>query len=155
MQFWKFKFLRRFLGLLFSLKMRSQWTWKDYVHSSSLQLSTFIHDLLKPVEFDKIIYERIQLGLHEALINAVKHGNLNDKSKELRVRRIITNNWIIWQIKDEGKGTPIDLRRCCLPERLDAESGRGIYIIHQCFDDVRWSKNGSSLQIACKKKLLY
>ena len=155
MQFWKFKSLRRFLGLLFSLNMKSQWTWKDYAHSSSLQLSTFIHDLLKPVEFDKIIYDRIQLGLHEALINAVKHGNSNDKSKELRVRRIITNNWIIWQIKDEGKGTPIDLRRCSLPERLDAESGRGIYIIHQCFDDVRWSKKGSSLQIACKKKLLY
>ena len=152
MQLWKFKSLSRFIRLHSILNVRPKWIWKEYDRSSSLQLSTFINDLLKPIESDQVRYEMIQLGLHEALINAVKHGNLNDQSKKLRVRRVITDNWIIWQIKDEGKGTPISFRRCSLPEKLEAESGRGIYIIHQCFDDVRWSKKGSRLQIACKKK---
>ena len=50
--------------------------------------------------------ELIQLGLHESLVNAVVHGNSCKPNKSIRVRRIITPNWFVWQICDDGIGIP-------------------------------------------------
>ena len=95
--------------------------------------------------------QRIELGLHEALVNAVRHGNAENPAKKLRVRRILTPNWLVWQVQDEGCGLPQQSRTATLPTALDAASGRGLFLIHQCFDDVRWSRRGNRLQVACRK----
>ncbi len=124
--------------------------WADFILPSTLQLSPLIEILLEPVGCKETI-SRIQLGLHEALVNAVQHGNSGDPEKSLRVRRIMTPNWFIWQVQDEGNGVPETERSCGLPTELDANSGRGLFLIHQCFDDVRWSRRGNRLQLACKR----
>jgi len=118
--------------------------------SSSLQLSSFIELLLEPINKNKQIY-LIKLGLHEALVNAVKHGNKLDPTKVIRVKRIITPKWCIWQIQDEGKGLPFRNRKFTLPKKIDSINGRGLFIIHECFDDVRWSPKGNRLQLALKR----
>ncbi|KGG15089.1 Serine-protein kinase RsbW [Prochlorococcus sp. MIT 0602] len=92
------------------------------------------------------------MGLHEALVNAVVHGNTCDPDKHLRVRRIITPNWLVWQIQDQGKGIELSQRVSSLPSNEDAESGRGLFLIHQCFDDVRWSRRGNRVQIASLRR---
>ena len=33
----------------------------------------------------------------------------------------------------------------------DAVSGRGLFLIHQCFDDVRWSRRGNRVQVALRR----
>ena len=124
--------------------------WADFNFPSTLQLKSYVGLLLKPVGSLKL-RERIELGLHEALVNAVVHGNSNDPQKGLRVRSIVTPNWIVWQIQDQGEGISKSQRFFCLPSKLEAESGRGLYLIHECFDDVRWSRKGNRLQIACRK----
>ena len=91
---------------------------------------------------------QVQLGLQEALVNAVRHGNANDPAKCLRIRRIETPRWLIWQVQDEGAGIPPLARSAHLPEHCDASGGRGLFLIHQCFDDVRWSRRGNRLQMA-------
>ena len=118
--------------------------------SSSLQLSSFIELLLEPISKNKEIY-LIKLGLHEALVNAVKHGNKLDPTKVIKVKRIITPKWCIWQIQDEGKGLPNRNRKFHLPKKVDSINGRGLFIIHECFDDVRWSPKGNRLQLALKR----
>ena len=70
---------------------------------SSLQLTDFVELLLEPINKNKHIY-LIKLGLHEALVNAVMHGNKLDPSKVIRVKRIITPKWCVWQIRDQGVG---------------------------------------------------
>ncbi len=117
---------------------------------SSLQLTSFVELLLEPISKYKHIY-LIKLGLHEALVNAVKHGNNLDPSKIIRVKRIITPKWCVWQIQDQGKGLPYKNRRFNLPRKLDSINGRGLFIIHECFDDVRWSPKGNRLQLALKR----
>ncbi|ABX08654.1 ATP-binding protein [Prochlorococcus marinus] len=129
--------------------MRS-FRWADFILPSTLQLAPFIKLLLEPVGCKRTI-DRIELGLHEALVNAVLHGNEGDPEKSLRVRRIMTPNWLIWQIQDQGKGIPASSRISTLPIELDAENGRGLFLIHQCFDDVRWSRTGNRLQLAAKR----
>ena len=68
---------------------------------STLQLSPLMELLIEPVDCE-LTSQRIQLGLHEALVNAVRHGNQDNPDKRLRVRRVLTPNWLIWQVQDEG-----------------------------------------------------
>ena len=56
---------------------------------SSLQLSDFVEILLEPLYKYQHLY-LIRLGLHEALVNAVKHGNKFDSSKIIKVNKIDT-----------------------------------------------------------------
>ena len=98
----------------------------------------------------KASFERIHLGLQEALVNAVVHGNSGDPRKLLRVRRIITPNWMIWQIQDEGMGLFDKARVPALPKELDSDHGRGLFLINECFDDVRWSPKGNRVQLALR-----
>ena len=130
--------------------MESSKNWAVFIHPSTLKLSSFVQTLLEPV-ICRETAKKIELGLHEALVNAVVHGNLSDPNKVIRVRRILTPNWIIWQIQDEGLGVVKNKRVSSLPLKIDVKSGRGIYLIHKCFDDVRWSRKGNRLQLSFKK----
>ena len=117
---------------------------------SSLQLTEFVDQLLEPLKKRRNFYT-VKLGLHEALVNAVKHGNNLDPDKSIKVKRIITPNWCVWQIQDQGNGLEEKKRIFHLPKRVDSINGRGLYIIHECFDDVRWSPKGNRLQLALKR----
>ena len=117
---------------------------------SSLQLNEFVELLLEPIKTTNSSY-LIKLGLHEALVNAVKHGNKSDPNKNIRVRRIITPNWCVWQIQDQGNGLEIKNRNYNLPKKTSSVCGRGLYIINECFDDIRWSNKGNRLQLALKR----
>jgi serine/threonine-protein kinase RsbW/non-specific serine/threonine protein kinase len=94
----------------------------------------------------------LQLGLQEVLVNAVRHGNGNDPGKCLRVRRIVTPRWWVFQVQDEGSGLPADARGATLPQEPDVLCGRGLFLIHSCFDDVRWSARGNRVQVALRRQ---
>lgn len=125
--------------------------WSDFITPSTLQLAPLLEILLEPVRCSQL-QAQVQLGLQEALVNAVRHGNGNDPAKCLRIRRIETPRWLIWQVQDEGDGLPHTARQAHLPEQCDALGGRGLFLIHQCFDDVRWSRRGNRLQLAVVRK---
>ena len=129
---------------------RPRINWSNFEFKSSLQLNDFVDLLLEPLKKSESSY-LIKLGLHEALINAVKHGNKLDPNKNVRVRRIITPNWCVWQIQDQGNGLAITKRIYKLPKETSSANGRGLYIINECFDDIRWSSKGNRLQLALKR----
>ena len=147
MSFFQGKFLLNFIVKLLN---RPSINWSNFELCSSLQLSDFVDMLLEPIKSSKNSY-RTKLGLHEALINAVTHGNKLDPHKLIRVRRIITPNWCVWQIQDQGNGLEIKKREYKLPKKISSVNGRGLYIINECFDDIRWSSKGNRLQLALKR----
>jgi serine/threonine-protein kinase RsbW len=124
--------------------------WADYITPSTLQLAPLLELLLEPIDC-ALRQAELQLGLQEALVNAVRHGNGCDPAKCLRVRMIISPRWVVWQVQDEGPGVPDHARGHALPEPMDALSGRGLFLIHHCFDDVRWSCRGNRLQLAARR----
>lgn len=128
--------------------------WAEYITPSTLQLAPLVDLLLEPIE-DLERLTQLQLGLQEALVNAVRHGNGCDPAKLLRVRRIITPRWVVWQVQDQGCGLPLRARGHALPEHEDALGGRGLFLIHHCFDDVRWSPRGNRLQLAVRRSGLW
>ena len=132
------------LNFIIDLLNRPAINWSNFELCSSLQLSDFLDLLLEPIKSSQSSY-RIKLGLHEALVNAVTHGNKLDPNKSVRVRRIITPNWCVWQIQDQGNGLEIKKRFYKLPEKISSLNGRGLYIINECFDDIRWSNKGCLL----------
>ena len=125
--------------------------WSDFILPSTLQLAPLLEVLIEPVCCLQM-QSKVQLGLHEALVNAVRHGNGCDPGKFLRVRRIETPRWLIWQVQDQGEGVEPSARLAKLPPQPDAPSGRGLYLIHHCFDDVRWSNRGNRLQLAVSRQ---
>jgi serine/threonine-protein kinase RsbW/non-specific serine/threonine protein kinase len=125
--------------------------WADFITPSTLQLAPLLDLLLEPLRLAPEARMDLQLGLQEALVNAVRHGNGCDPCKCLRVRRILSPNWVIWQVQDEGPGIPCEERRRELPANPEALTGRGLFIIHNCFDDVRWSGRGNRLQVAVRR----
>ena len=147
MSFFRGKIL---LNFIIKLLNRPTIYWSNFELDSSLQLNDFIDLLLEPIKTSHYNY-RIKLGLHEALINAVTHGNKLDPHKSIRVRRIITPNWCVWQIQDQGNGLEIKKRIYKLPKKISSFKGRGLYIINECFDDIRWSNKGNRLQLALKR----
>jgi len=109
--------------------------WSDFITPSTLQLAPLVELLLEPVSCRQLQAE-LKLGLHEALLNGVRHGNNADPAKCLRVRRIESSFWLIWQV----------------PSDHGATAGRGLFLIHQCFDDVRWSARGNRVQLAITRR---
>jgi serine/threonine-protein kinase RsbW/non-specific serine/threonine protein kinase len=124
--------------------------WADFITPSTLHLAPLLELLLEPIQ-GAAQRGPLQLGLQEVLVNAVRHGNGNDPRKCLRVRRILTPRWLVFQVQDEGCGLPPQGRHPDLPEAIDAASGRGLFLIHQCFEDVRWSRRGNRVQVAARR----
>ena len=138
------------LNFIIKLLNRPTINWSIFELDSSLQLNDFVDLLLEPIKTSQYRY-RTKLGLHEALVNAVTHGNKLDPKKSIRVRRIITPKWCVWQIQDQGKGLEIKKRIYKLPKKISSFNGRGLFIISECFDDIRWSNKGNRLQLALKR----
>jgi anti-sigma regulatory factor (Ser/Thr protein kinase) len=96
----------------------------------------------------------VRLGLQEALVNAAKHGNNLDPSKTILVEFFVLEDQHWWVISDQGDGfvpacsTNLDSTKTNIND-VD-ECGRGLYILHQIFDQVHWNGAGTELRL-CKQ----
>lgn len=97
----------------------------------------------------------VRLGLQEALVNAVKHGNNLDPTKTIVVRFTVTNAIYSWVIADQGVGfaegnSCVDSLhdRCKILPQDDSECGRGFSILHEVFDNVHWNRDGTQLTLS-------
>ena len=91
----------------------------------------------------------IELALQEALANAIRHGCHSDpaKSVECRVTYESTGDVLI-VVRDPGPG--FDFTHVANPledANLLRASGRGLFLIHQLMDDVRFASGGREIQM--------
>lgn len=120
--------------------------------ASTLYLFPILDLLL--AEIPASFREEVRLGLQEALVNAAKHGNNLDPNKTVLVRFSVIDDQYWWSISDQGSG--FSPPNCCGIDPLDhlptdeRECGRGLYILHQIFDQVVWNEEGTELRL-CKQ----
>lgn len=129
--------------------------WGTVSFASTLHLSPVLELLLADVPSQW--RSDLHLGLQEALVNAAKHGNNLDPSKTVLVEFFTVEDQHWWVIVDQGVGfTP---GCCCASSHVDAteqslneinDCGRGLYILHQVFDQVIWNEQGTELRL-CKQ----
>ena len=93
--------------------------------------------------------EAIQLALNEALANAVVHGAKADPSKliECDVACDESRGMLI-VVRDPGKGfDPSSIPSPVAGSNVYSEHGRGIYLINQLMDEVKFLKNGTEIRM--------
>jgi serine/threonine-protein kinase RsbW len=93
-------------------------------------------------------HSNLFVALDEAFVNAVRHGNKNDKSKCIRISADLSSNEACFTVEDEGEG--FDLRSIpdpCDPENLFKTSGRGVLLICNIMDEVEYNDRGNRLKM--------
>jgi anti-sigma regulatory factor (Ser/Thr protein kinase) len=117
--------------------------------ASTLYLNPILELLLEAVPAEW--HMEVRLGLQEALVNAAKHGNNLDPAKQVEVRYQVTNNECAWVIVDQGNGfNPPNTIESLEPDCWicdEQECGRGLFILYQLFDQVKWSPCGTQLHL--------
>ncbi len=89
---------------------------------------------------------RLRVTLAEALSNAILRGNLEDPRKCVWVRAEVSRTVIRLSVRDEGCGCEPGRRTCpTLPEDLEDDGGRGLFIINQLADQVEFNDQGNTI----------
>ncbi len=94
----------------------------------------------------------IELALAEALANAVVHGAKNDPSKTVECDVACNHQGsILIVVRDPGPGfDPSQIADPCTGENIYSHHGRGIFLINQLMDEVRFHKNGTEIHMIKK-----
>ncbi len=93
--------------------------------------------------------DAIELSLQEALANAVVHGAKEDPSKVVECLVACDDErGVLIIVRDPGTGfDPAAIPTCTIGENLFAEHGRGIFLINQLMDEVKFHKNGTEIHM--------
>lgn len=88
----------------------------------------------------------IKLALEEALTNAIKHGNRNDRTKHVTVKYFIDPERALIMVRDEGPGfVPGAVPDCTADENLERPSGRGIMLMHAYMTRICYNACGNEV----------
>jgi serine/threonine-protein kinase RsbW len=89
----------------------------------------------------------IETAIREALANAVVHGCEEDPAKTVQISvSCDESRGMIIVVRDPGPGfDPSQLPSPIVGEQLYAEHGRGIYLINQLMDEVRFRNKGTEI----------
>jgi serine/threonine-protein kinase RsbW len=91
----------------------------------------------------------VETALREALANAIVHGNRMDPAKKVQLCcGCDASGAVVIIVKDEGEGfDPGGVPSPLSGESVDADHGRGIFLIHQLMDDVCFEGNGREIRM--------
>jgi serine/threonine-protein kinase RsbW len=91
----------------------------------------------------------IELALSEALANAVVHGAKSDPSKIVECDVACDRNRsLLIVVRDPGDGfDPARLPSPVQGENIYSGHGRGVYLITQLMDEVKFLKNGTEIHM--------
>jgi serine/threonine-protein kinase RsbW len=91
----------------------------------------------------------IETALREALANAIKHGCSGDASKFVQCSVVFEDNHtVLIVVSDPGPGfNPTRIPDPTKGEHLYENHGRGIYLINQLMDEVRFTRGGAEIHM--------
>ena len=91
----------------------------------------------------------IELALREALANAIEHGSGHDASKEVQCCVACDHErGMLIIVRDPGPGfDPASIPSPIVGQNLFSTGGRGIYLINQLMDEVRFEKGGTEIHM--------
>ncbi len=88
----------------------------------------------------------IKLAFEEAVTNAVKHGNCNDRTKQVHLRYFVDPQRVVLMVRDEGCGfCPDEVPDPTADENLERPSGRGLMLMQSYMTQVRFTGPGNEV----------
>ena len=121
-------------------------------------MHTVLDYLMKRVEKNGVVSSadsNLFVALDEAFVNAVKHGNKYDETKLIRISAEVSSKEARFTVEDEGEGFNV----AAIPDPTNIEnlfktSGRGVLIIHNVMDEVRYNARGNRVEMIKKSENL-
>ena len=116
-------------------------------NSQSLRLvERLIEDVCQVYGVNEDCYGNMLISVTEAVNNAIQHGNKGSADKYVKIGFESENNLLVFSVEDEGEGfdhgslpDPTD------PANLDKLSGRGVFLMTQLSDMIRFEENGKKV----------
>jgi serine/threonine-protein kinase RsbW len=105
---------------------------REWVIASSLtQIQPVVREALEELG-ERSDLDALELALHEALVNAIEHGNQESVSKSVRVTLARCNSGaVVMVVKDCGDRFDANKVPEPLGDRLLSERGRGIFLMRR------------------------
>lgn len=90
------------------------------------------------------------LAVHEAVVNAIMHGNKQDVRKRVEIAHACEDGRLIVRVKDEGNGFDVARRlaRALKSVSPTEPSGRGLLLITRLADEVVYNERGNEVRLA-------
>jgi len=116
-------------------------------------VSSVTKDITLKMGFNEDDASWIELAVHEAVINAIMHGNKSSPDKQVEVRFVTEREALTVYVRDFGKG--FDPSR--LPDPTDTDNllnptGRGIFYMRTFMDEVEYSLHPTGGSLVRMKK---
>ena len=112
------------------------------------QVESLIDKVCEDLSLNEDYYGNILIAVTEAVNNAIIHGNKNEASKRVKVDVEEGNKGIVFSVIDEGEGFDFtNLPDPTAPENIEKPDGRGIFLMKNLSDDVKFDLNGSKVSI--------
>ncbi|MBK8388285.1 MAG: ATP-binding protein [Saprospiraceae bacterium] len=116
------------------------------------QLENYVQEVVTQVGMGSNKFADILISLTEAVNNAMIHGNKNCEEKNVLIRCKGQKTGIAFLVKDEGDGfNPSEVPNPTDENLLDCCGGRGVYIMTQLADRVKYMDNGTTVEMYFKK----
>jgi len=114
-------------------------------------IDDFVASLLVKIDqwsVDEQTAFNIKLSLHEAIINAVKHGNQLDPDLSVQVDIAKQGGQLVIQVNDQGAGFDFtSIPDPITPENLEKLNGRGLFLIQNAMDRVEFTDQGRTIKM--------
>lgn len=90
----------------------------------------------------------VRLALEEALVNAIKHGNRMDPSKQVYIACQFSAEEVSVTIEDQGDGFRLeDVPDPTEDDNLERPGGRGIMLIRSFMTDIEYNDKGNRVRL--------
>jgi serine/threonine-protein kinase RsbW len=85
----------------------------------------------------------VPVALSEALSNAILRGNGSNGGQQVRIRALVSDTDLVFEVVDEGPGFDLDqcTQDCTTEENITKEEGRGLFLMKRLMDRVESFRN--------------
>lgn len=112
------------------------------------EVEPFVTQLVNRYNLDPDKQCDILISLTEAVTNAIIHGNGEAEDKTVSVNMSKERNCLAVRVSDEGLGFDYqNLPDPTSPENLCKCGGRGVFLMRQLADKIRFFNNGSTVEM--------
>jgi serine/threonine-protein kinase RsbW len=114
-----------------------------------------LRDSLERLGMEEDARHWVDVAVREALANAIKHGNQQNPSKQVRVDLVVEGDEVVIRVEDEGMGfDPSQLGDPLAPENLLRPNGRGIFYMKSFMDQIEYGAGpGGGTLVTLRKRL--
>ncbi len=115
---------------------------------SLAEIESLIEQIRAERDFGDEVANNLMMAFHEAVTNAIIHGNQLDPAKVVDIKAWFEDHQLVLQVTDQGSGFNPD----SLPDPLDENNllksgGRGVFLIRQFSDEIEFNDKGNMITI--------